>query len=165
MQHATLLLALPALAAAFGAGRALPTQRATAVAAARGITPAPVAAARLSAFGSAVRMSTAESAPAETYQFEAEVSRVMDIIVNSLYSNKDIFLRELISNASDACDKKRFLGLTDESAATAVEACIRVKTDKAARTITIEDMVRAGAEGGCIACLTRARRHAPPRPW
>ena len=45
----------------------------------------------------------------EEYQFEAEVSKVMDIIINSLYSDKDIFLRELVSNASDACDKKRFL--------------------------------------------------------
>ena len=75
---------------------------------------------------------------AETYEFEAEVSRVMDIIINSLYSDKDIFLRELISNASDACDKKRFLSLTDDSSG-GYEGRIRLIGDKEKNTLTIED--------------------------
>ncbi|SCP05842.1 heat shock protein 90, putative [Plasmodium ovale] len=49
------------------------------------------------------------SSPVEKYNFKAEVNKVMDIIVNSLYTDKDVFLRELISNASDACDKKRII--------------------------------------------------------
>lgn len=78
----------------------------------------------------------------EKFEFQAEVSRLMDIIINSLYQNRDIFLRELISNASDALDKIRFLGLQDptvlgtgETAATE----IRVSFDEDERTLTIRD--------------------------
>jgi molecular chaperone HtpG len=66
--------------------------------------------------------------------------RVMDIIINSLYSDRDVFLRELVSNAADACDKKRFLSITaDGEAAGASEFRIRLKPDRTARTLTIED--------------------------
>ncbi|KAK6793028.1 hypothetical protein RDI58_012109 [Solanum bulbocastanum] len=81
-------------------------------------------------------------ASAEKFEFQAEVSRLMDILINSLYSNKDIFLRELISNASDALDKIRFLALTDkevlgEGDNTKLE--IQIKLDKEKKILSIRD--------------------------
>ena len=69
----------------------------------------------------------------------AQVDRLMDLIVNSLYSNREVFLRELVSNASDALDKLRFTGLTDKDALAADDSLeIRIKADADAQTITIE---------------------------
>lgn len=79
---------------------------------------------------------------AEKFEFQAEVSRLMDIIINSLYSNKDIFLRELISNASDAIDKIRFLSLTDKEILGEGDTAkleIQIKLDKEKKIISIRD--------------------------
>jgi molecular chaperone HtpG len=73
--------------------------------------------------------------------FKAEVSRLLDIVVHSLYSEKEIFLRELISNASDACDKLRYEALTSPELLAGEDPDFRItiKTDAADRTITIID--------------------------
>lgn len=77
---------------------------------------------------------------AEEHKFGADVKQVMDIVINSLYQNKDVFLRELISNASDALDKIRFLSLTDQSVlGDTPEMEMRITFDKEAKTITIRD--------------------------
>lgn len=90
-------------------------------------------------FSSALRMSDTEAvAEAETYEFQAEVGRVMEIIINSLYSDRDVFLRELVSNASDACDKKRFLSITAEGEALSPPE-IKIKADNINQSLIIED--------------------------
>lgn len=77
---------------------------------------------------------------AESFPFEAEVSRMMDIVVNSLYQNKDVFLRELISNASDALDKIRFLSIENpELLEDKPEFEVRIMYDVEANTLTITD--------------------------
>jgi len=77
---------------------------------------------------------------AESFSFEAEVSRMLDIVINSLYQNKDIFLRELISNASDALDKIRFLALTKPEYLDAEHNLqVQIEFDAAANTLTVRD--------------------------
>jgi molecular chaperone HtpG len=77
---------------------------------------------------------------AETLSFQAEVSRLLDIVANSLYSHKEIFLRELISNASDACDRLRYQAIANpELVADDPEFRIRLSVDKAARRLSIAD--------------------------
>jgi HSP90 family molecular chaperone len=81
----------------------------------------------------------ASESETETFAFESNVSRVMDIIINSLYSNKDVFIRELISNAADACDKKRYMSLTDGGQKSVSDLKIRIFANREANTLTIED--------------------------
>ena len=73
-------------------------------------------------------------------QFKAESKRLMDLMVNSIYTHKEIFLREIISNASDAIDKLAYLSLTDDTVKTKrSDLRITVTPDKAARTLTVSD--------------------------
>ena len=79
------------------------------------------------------------TATATDRPFDAEVGRLLDLVVHSLYSEREIFLRELVANAADATDRRRFLALSDESLALPEGAAIRISIDKPARSITIAD--------------------------
>jgi len=80
------------------------------------------------------------TATKETLGFQAEVKQLLHLMIHSLYSNKEIFLRELISNASDAADKLRFEALSDASLyGTDADLRIRISFDKEARTLTVSD--------------------------
>src|ERR1051325_11397190 len=83
---------------------------------------------------------TIEQAAPETRSFQAEVSRLLDIVAHSLYSEKEIFLRELISNASDACDRLRYQALTEPGLAEHdAKIGVVLEPDKRKRTLTISD--------------------------
>ncbi|MEQ1913481.1 MAG: molecular chaperone HtpG [Sideroxydans sp.] len=83
---------------------------------------------------------TASNASRETLGFQTEVKQLLQLMIHSLYSNREIFLRELISNASDACDKLRFEALHNDALyENQSDLDIRVSFDKAARTLTISD--------------------------
>ena len=80
-----------------------------------------------------------DTTQAETHNFGAEVGRLLDLVVHSLYSEREIFLRELVANAADAMDRRRFEALTDQALAPPADAAIRIVPDKPARTIRISD--------------------------
>lgn len=95
-----------------------------------------------------------EEASGEKFEYQAEVSRLMDLIVHSLYSHKEVFLRELVSNASDALDKLRFLSVTEPSLlGESGELEIRIKPDPDNGTITITDSGIGMTKEELIDCL------------
>ena len=75
----------------------------------------------------------------ETKEFATESKELLNLMINSIYTNKDIFLRELISNASDAIDKYRFLGLTGDASCPQKDHHIALTIDKKARSLSIAD--------------------------
>ena len=76
---------------------------------------------------------------AEKHEFSAEVGRLLDLVVHALYSDREIFLRELVANAADATDKRRFEALTDSALALPENASIRINPDKSQKELTISD--------------------------
>ncbi|KAK1268294.1 Heat shock protein 81-1 [Acorus gramineus] len=101
-----------------------------------------------------VEKEEAGEAAGEKFEYQAEVSRLLDLIVHSLYSHKEVFLRELVSNASDALDKLRFLSVTDSSLlGDSGELEIRIKSDLDNGTITITDTGIGMTKEELIDCL------------
>ena len=81
----------------------------------------------------------AETVQAERHEFGAEVGRLLDLVVYSLYSEREIFLRELVANAADATDRRRFEALTHPALAFTGEPKVRIVPDRPGRSLSVSD--------------------------
>ena len=112
----------------------------------------------------------------QTHTFKTEVQQLLNLVIHSLYSKKEIFVRELISNASDAIDRVKFEGLTNtDLLRDGGEFQIRIAADKAARTLTfsdngigmnaaeLEQNIGTIANSGTRLFLEKTARRKPPR--
>ena len=110
-----------------------------------GVKPAtcdfrPTATYRAPSISQSIQGDRTDAMARETFTFQTEVGRLLDIVAHSLYSHKEIFLRELVSNASDACDRLRYAALTDPALSGGdTDFKIRLEIDRAARTLSVSD--------------------------
>src|SRR6266851_909685 len=89
--------------------------------------------------GRTMSTETTPEAPAETHPFQAEVAELLSLMVHAVYSETDVFLRELISNASDACDKLRYEAIAQPDLLAGDALAIRIAPDAKAGTLTVAD--------------------------
>ena len=100
----------------------------------------------------------------ETREFQAQTQKLLDLMIHSVYSEKEVFLRELISNASDAIDKVRFLALTDSDlAAGDHDYKIKLTPDADADTLTISDNGIGMSAEEVISALKAMNLYLPPQ--